>query len=258
MNHPKSTRKSLAHRDIRGLKVAHMAFTAEAQRTQSLHREKPLYSLRFLRALCVSAVSPVYPCCKFRFRGTILCVVSLFVFAAAGRAQQKSYCLVPPPSPFKHNAVIVTLRDEARGHMRTTLKHPHVLNTKSGEANEAVYLYASFVHQERRSSKPTIDVVFISVAREPKYRNVYNLILFTDKRRLPTAEAAGYSSGVDDNGSITEAVKITLPYDELLQVTNAKKVEARLGSTELEFTNNHLESLRELAGIVAPAANASK
>lgn len=187
---------------------------------------------------------------------TILCIVSLFVFAAAGRAQEKSYCLVPPPSPFKHNALIVTKHDAATSRMRTTLEHPHVLNKRDGKAGDAVYLYVSFVYQAQRSSKAVIDVVFLSVARESKYQNSHGVILFTDKERLPMARAAEYSSRTGDDGSITEAVKVTLPYDELLRITNAKKVEVRLGSTDFEFTNNHLEALRELAELMVPAANA--
>ncbi len=186
----------------------------------------------------------------------ILCIVALFVFAATGRAQEKSYCLIPPPSPFKHNALIITKYDSAASRMRTTLEHPHILNKRDGEAGDAVYLYASFAHQAPRSSKPAIDVVFLSVARESKYQNSHGVILFTDKEPLPAARAAEYSSRTGDDGSVTEAVKVTLPYGKLLRITNAKKVDVRLGSTDFEFTNNHLEALRELAELIVPTANA--
>lgn len=190
---------------------------------------------------------------------TISCLMLLLLSAAIGEAQvqQKSYCLIPPPSPFKHNARIVTAHDVVKNRMRTTLEHPHALNKRDGQAaGEAVYLYASFVHQERRSStRPTVDVAFISVAKEFKRRDSHGLILSIDKRELPTAGAAGYSSATANNGFITEAVKVALSYDELLSITNAKRVDARLGSTEFELTDNHLEALRELAALVAPAAN---
>ena len=170
-----------------------------------------------------------------------LLLIGCAIFA---RAQQS--CPVPPPSPFKHDALIATVYDEASGQMKTTLKHPRLLSSNAGQA---IYLYAAFTYSKSQwTAKPTVDVAFISVAQEYKYRDANNLVFMTDD--APLSGGSQYKSGKNEDGLIVEGSKITLSYADLARIISAKKVEARLGSTHFALTENHLESLRELASLM--------
>ncbi|HVF55249.1 MAG TPA: hypothetical protein VM934_03815 [Pyrinomonadaceae bacterium] len=175
--------------------------------------------------------------------------LTLSVVASPGLAQKK-LCPVPPPSPFKHSGQIVTSFDSSARRMRTTLEHPRVL----GKGTDAIYLSASFTHQDpRRPSTPTVEVAFISSSTALKYRDTHNLVFFCDGKMRPVAGAARYQSRSGGAGTILEATRVTLTYDDLMTLTRSHKVAARLGMTEFELTNNHLEALRELASLMAPS-----
>lgn len=171
-------------------------------------------------------------------------------------AQRKRACPVPPPSPFKHNASIVTSFDRNSNGMRTTLEHPRVLIKNDGE----LYLLASFVHQDPRLplSRLKVDMVFYSTSTHLKYRDAHDLVFMTDGRQFPFAGAsAHYRSERGNAGQIAESTRISVPYDVLLNLINSKKVAARVGTTQFEFSNNHLEALRELASLISPASQGS-
>ncbi|MGB8508399.1 MAG: hypothetical protein WCD76_08335 [Pyrinomonadaceae bacterium] len=179
----------------------------------------------------------------------VLCSLLCIVGASQAFAQ-KRFCPVAPPSPFKHSGKIVTSFDSSTNNMRTTLEHPRVL----GKGTDAIYLSATFIHQDpRRASAPTMDVIFISTSALPKYRETHQLAIFCDGRQLHFNQPARYVSQSDGQGTIYEATRITLPYEDVLAITSAKKVTARLGLTDLELTNNHLEALRELFSLMAPS-----
>ncbi len=62
-------------------------------------------------------------------------LLAIFIFACAlSGFAQKRYCQVPPPSPFKHNALIVTRLDKPTKRMKVVLEHPVSL----GHAGEAL------------------------------------------------------------------------------------------------------------------------
>jgi hypothetical protein len=173
----------------------------------------------------------------------------LSVVASPGFAQ-KRFCPVPPPSPFKHSGQIVTSFDSATHRMRTTLQHPRVL----GKGGDAIYLSASFVHQDpRRPAAPVIEVAFISSSTALKYRDHHDLVFMCDGRLRPLGGAARYQSRAEGAGVVLEATRVTLSYDDLTAIARSHKVSARLGATEFELTNNHLEALRELASLMGPS-----
>jgi hypothetical protein len=173
-----------------------------------------------------------------------LLVVFLFSFAATGYAQK--FCTVAPPSPFKHNGLIVTTYDQAARRMKTTLEHPRTLG-------DGIYLYASFFYQDPRlGSTPTVDIFFIFASKEPKYRHSHHLSLKTDGNAWPFTSAAQYYTEKGSRGMTIEKTKMTLTYAGLQNLIKARRVTVRLGLTEFELTNNHLEALREMASLMAP------
>lgn len=185
-------------------------------------------------------------------RHITICLLCLTIAAAGSSfclAQNKRLCPVPPPSPFKHSAQIVTSFDPSADRMRTTLEHPRVL----GKEGAGVYLSATFLHHDTRRPAPAIvDIIFISSSPEFKFRQTHDLVIICDGKRAPVIGAARYRSQTNAQGAALEATSITLSYDELRNMTRARKVIARIGQSEFELTNNHLESLRELASLMMP------
>lgn len=182
----------------------------------------------------------------------VLCAALLVATSSATFAQQKrkTACPVPPPSPFKHNGQIATRFDSAAGGMRTTLQHPRAL----AAAGAPVYLSASFTHQDpRRAATPTMELVFVSVAPAQRFREAHDLVLFADGAQHSFAGSTNYQTRPDGAGSTLEAAKVQLTYDNVLAITRARRVSARLGGAAFELTDNHLEALRELASLMAPS-----
>ncbi|HEV2707352.1 MAG TPA: hypothetical protein VGV59_15650 [Pyrinomonadaceae bacterium] len=184
-----------------------------------------------------------------RFTKFILCLTISLACSPAGFAQKKTLCPAPPPSPYKHNARIVTGFDARTNLMRTTLEHPRAIS----HGNSVVYLSAAFVHQDpKRPVKPTLDVAFARSSREPRSLRSHDLALICDGRSASFIGAARFQSRRDAHGMAQDAAIVTLSYEELLNVTRAQKVVARIGGEEFELTRNHLEALRELASLMGP------
>jgi hypothetical protein len=179
-----------------------------------------------------------------------LLLVLFLTFTATGLAQK--FCTVAPPSPFKHSALIVTSFDPQAGRMKTTLEHPRPLG-------DGIHLYASFFYQDRRlRSTPMIDIFFISASKQPKYKAAHNLSILADGNAWPLAGVTQYYTESAAHGLTVEKIRMTLTYASLVNLIKAKRVTAHLGATEFELTNNHLESLREIAMLMAPPTNVAK
>ncbi|MCA1633730.1 MAG: hypothetical protein LC802_08430 [Acidobacteria bacterium] len=179
-----------------------------------------------------------------------LSTLLLFVLSSQGLSQ-KRFCPVPPPSPFKHSGRIVTSFDRSIKGMRTTLEHPRAL----GKGTEGLYFAASFIHNDpRRPTTPTVELVFVSSSPVTRYRDSHNLVFFCDGQQLTINQKASYKSQTGEGGTALEATRISLSYADVLAITRSRKVSARVGATDVEFTNNHLEALRELVSLIAPPA----
>ncbi|MDT4897546.1 MAG: hypothetical protein QOH25_2623 [Acidobacteriota bacterium] len=173
-----------------------------------------------------------------------LLLAIFLTFTITGFAQK--FCTVAPPSPFKHSALIVTSYDQRAHRMKTTLEHPNALGN-------GLHLYASFYYQDPRlRSLPVIDIFFISAAKKPLYRESHDLNITADGHLWPFSGVAQYYTEDGPKGLILEKTRITLTYASLLSLLKAHRVRARLGAAEFELTNNHLESLREIAMLMAP------
>lgn len=184
-----------------------------------------------------------------RSRITLLAVAFILACAITGLGQ-KRYCEVPPPSPFKHNALIVTRYDKPAKRMKTVLEHPLSLGHDHGEA---LYLSASFFFSDPGLRiRPMLDIQFIFVSKEPAHRNAHDLGLLADAARLPLVGRTQYQSAKGEKGLVQEVVTATITYDTLFNLIRAKRVTAQLGSAQFELTNNHLESLREVASLMVP------
>jgi hypothetical protein len=178
-------------------------------------------------------------------------VLAFFMLACAlSGFAQKRYCQVPPPSPFKHNALISTRYDKPTKRMKTVLEHPLSLGHSS---SDELYLSASFFYSDPRlRTRPMLDIALISVSKERKYRDSHDVVLLADGMRLALVGPVQYQSGKGDKGLAQEVTHVTITYDTLFKLIGAKRVTALLGGTQFELTSNHLESLREIASLMAP------
>jgi hypothetical protein len=185
-----------------------------------------------------------------RPRIILLAVAFMLTACSINGFAQKRYCEIPPPSPFRHNALIVTRYDKPTKRMKTVLEHPVSLGHSGGEA---LYLSASFFFSDPRlRARPMLDISIISVSKEPKLRNLRDLAILADSARLPLVGQTQYQSEKTEKGLVQEVVTATVTYDTLFNLIQAKRVTAQLGSAQLELTGNHLESLREVASLMVP------
>lgn len=183
-----------------------------------------------------------------RPRITLLSFAFIIACAVSGFAQ-KRYCEIPPPSPFKHSALIVTRYDQAAKRMKTVLEHPVSLS----HGGDALYLSASFFFADPKlRARPMLELNIISVSKEPKYRNSHAVTILADGVSAPLVGQAQYQSGKGQNGHVQEVVRATITYDTLFRLIQAGRVTAQLSSTQMELSNNHLEALREVASLMVP------
>src|SRR5947209_6352607 len=174
----------------------------------------------------------------------------LLTFSATGLAQK--FCTVSPPSPYHHSALIVTSFDATSGRMKTTLEHPHSLG-------DGIYMRAAFFYQDRRlRTPPTIDIYFVTASKKPRYNEVHGLSILADGRALSSVGAEEYFTEHGERKTTVEKMRLTLTYASLVTLTHAQRVTVRLGSTEVELSNNHLESLREIASMMIPPTSAAR
>ncbi len=171
------------------------------------------------------------------------------IWAMAGISYAQKSCPVPPPSPFRHNAQIVTRPDPKTKQWKVYMQHPSSL-TRSGDP---VYLAAEFAFVDPRlKTKPTIDISFVSMSKSPRFEYSHSVSLLIDGQPWPVAAPVQYSSKKQSDGLYLEITKVTLSYDSLLNLIQGKKVAAQLGMMRFEMSNNHLEALREVANMMMP------
>src|SRR3954467_14585597 len=154
-----------------------------------------------------------------------LLLAIILAFTATGFAQK--FCTVSPPSPFHHNGLIVTSFDQSAGRMKATLEHPNTIGS-------GVYLFASFFYQDRRvRTPPTVDIYFVSAAKHPKYSLSHNVSIYIDGNPLAYGQRTNYLTERGERGLTIEKTVITLSYADLVNLTNADRVTARVGETEV-------------------------
>lgn len=187
---------------------------------------------------------------KISLRLLLLCIIILGAASSAATiAQSRRACPTPPPSPYRHNALIATRFDRAAGGMRTVLEHPRALQAAS--ARGAFFLAASFMHTGW-SAQPSVELTFLSVASAAHHRNSYALTIFINNNATRFAPPR-YTTATRD-GETYEVVRTTLTYRNLVEITAARNVRVRVGASEFALTENHLEALRELASLMRPAS----
>ena len=176
----------------------------------------------------------------------LLLSVALLTLFAATAFPQKRLCPKPPPSPFKHDGEIVTSFDSRGGGMRTSLQHPRAIASGA----ELFYLAASFMHQStKRPGTPALELVLYTTVLSAQPQGAGSVSLVLDGQARPFAQNAGLRQQPGGGN----AVRLTLSYSDLSALTQARDASVQLGGAQLQLTNNHLESLREMLSLLAPS-----
>ena len=173
----------------------------------------------------------------------LLLAAALLTLSAATAFPQKRLCPKPPPSPFKHDGEIVT--SFGAGGMRTALQHPRAI----ANGTELYYLAASFLHQStKRPGTPALELVLYTNAPSAQPQPAGSVSLVLDGRAHALAQNAGFRSQGSGN-----AVRLMLTYADLAALTQARNASVQFGGGQLQLTNNHIESLREMQSLLAPS-----
>jgi len=176
----------------------------------------------------------------------VLAAALLTLFAAATAFPQKRLCPKPPPSPFKHDGEIVTSFDSRAGGMRTSLQHPRAI----ANGADLYYMAASFMHQSpKRPGTPALELVLYTNAPATHPLGGGNVSLVLDGQQRVFAQNANFRSQPGGGN----AVRLTLSYADLAALTRARNAAVAVAGAQLQLSNNHLESLREMLSLLAPS-----
>ena len=176
----------------------------------------------------------------------LLLSAALLTLLAATAFPQKRLCPKPPPSPFKHDGEIVTSFDSHAGGMRTSLQHPRAIANGTG----LYYLAASFMHQStKRPGTPALELVLYTNVPSAQPQGAGSVSLVLDGQAHPFTQNASFRSQPGGGN----ALRLTLSYADLSALTHARNAAVQLGGAQLQLTNNHLESLREMLSLLAPS-----
>ena len=177
-----------------------------------------------------------------------IALCAAFLLVATSQAWAQRSCPIPPPSPFRHNGNIVTRFDASARRMITSLD-PMLI---SGTQLDGIFLQATFTHLPRgNAARQTVDVMFVSVSRENRFRAMHDLSLMLDGRLTPVFGTPQYRTASIGEGAVMEMTKVTLSLDGFRSLVRARRVSARLGMTELNLREGNLEALREVASLIA-------
>jgi hypothetical protein len=136
-----------------------------------------------------------------------------------------------------------------------TLKPQRILDSKSPRQVIEMMIKATFKGARPENVTDTIEITFISSAEKPPIYHREELNFIVDGERVKGSEVAASSSTVpkpalapDLKGS--EEVTAFIGFPALRQLANGKKVEMRLGPTELALDAKTIGDLRGFAAAI--------
>lgn len=192
-------------------------------------------------------------------RNVILLLCILGIFSLCGvftfiSASRKSYdtpasSKLNSPSttlkymgPFHHNGNITSQFDKFEKYTAISLEKMPI----SGGNSERLELSAFFIKSETSNTPPNSVILrFLSMSDDWRYLKYHDVSILADNR--PLSFSPSEHDGSVGSGYVLEFIDVALPYQTFVQMVNAGKVEMRVGGTELNVTQNHLDALRDLA-----------
>jgi hypothetical protein len=173
---------------------------------------------------------------KVTVRLTTLFAVSL-ICCTAGLAQTPNQKSPTPKFVSNRGGAIVTKDGQ------TELGYIPIFNDGP---NSNLFLYARFHNQVIFPELPSIDIFFISVSQGPKYENAHSITILLDGQQLlfGSKDADFYSTRKGE--FFVEGTGLTLTYETLQGLVNAREVGVQLGATTFKLGADHVAALREM------------
>ena len=184
-----------------------------------------------------------------------LCVCLLGLAARSeaqggGTATRPRALSIPAPREFRHHETIVIGYDEPSGFGSVSLQ-PMLLSDSSKLTLTALFVFKGRVLE---APPPRVSLGFVSKAASPRYASAASRTLrFTldGGRQLRVGEL--FRTVDSSTGRVTETLVARLDTPLFLQLTSARRVIGRLGSTPFELREDQLEALRDFASRMSPA-----
>ncbi len=117
-------------------------------------------------------------------------------------------------------------------------------------------MYFTYPGQSLRTPK-WVGIGIASAAYEPKQYGDYNLTIIADNERLNIGGMIVHNRGRTRYDARRPPVEFqmfeaAIPYEQFLQIANARKVKLQIGYREIPLDNENLEAIRDLASHTVP------
>jgi len=99
-----------------------------------------------------------------------------------------------------------------------------------------------------------VGIGIASVTHEPKQYGDYKLTIVADKQMLSIGTLTVHEKGATRSSPqlAVQMLEGVIPYEQFLQIANARKVKMQIGYKELPLDMENLEAIRDLASHTAP------
>jgi hypothetical protein len=174
---------------------------------------------------------------------------------AAGAGGQKPRVSQPVPESLVARTQTVTREKYDPAKNETTIDVPSML--VFGEHLDGLRMFVSFSFPGRKMQTPpdVITLILASTLTSPKYEgdDQHELTAWADGTTVNFGRMQLFYT-YRGLGYLTEGMKLAVPVKTFTQIVNAQQVKLKLGWSEFQLRESHLEALREL-GRRADATN---
>jgi len=192
----------------------------------------------------------------------ILTLAIVTAYATLGLAQAAD---TTPPRISTHNGKVETSYDQVKEITTVRLNPMQVygepLASSQYIGGDEASFNASFTYSGRtlRAEPKRIFFSLTSTSQDWKYTDFRKLTALVDGKRLnlgsmehvPSFRVSA-SANANSDDYISQGIAISLRYKTFLRIAYGKRVQIRMGPREFELAKNHLEALRDLAGLMVP------
>jgi hypothetical protein len=168
---------------------------------------------------------------------------------AVNAGDQKSRASQPKPESARLTATAQTVTREKYDPAKneTTIDVPSM--QVFGEQLDGLRMFVSFSFPGRKmqGSPDAVTLIVASSSTSPKYEdtNQRNLTAWADGQSLDFGRMQLFYT-YRGLGYVTEGMKLAVPVKTFTQIVNAQQVKLKLGWSEFQLRESHLDALREL------------
>ena len=130
---------------------------------------------------------------------------------------------------------------------QTTVRLKALFIRQIARPREELSLSVEAIYKGEQPERPKdVRLIFESVAERYLYYDKAEALFIVDGKRID-AGAADMMNAFPSPNLVKVTLALTLPFDTFIEITNGKKVELKLGPTELRLPEKDIAALREFA-----------